>query len=438
MLADKLRAATAAAENIQYVGGYTQGFVGTTSNVTITFGGNLTGGLASSASEGDLVLVWFGTGSTLDRNLVVSGYTEITELYSDDTYDANLVVAYKFMEVTPDNTFVLTGGTLSTADAGAVVVQVFRGVDSIVPLDVVTTTATGASSVLANPPSITPSSAGAWVVAGGAGAHNAGTKTYSSSNLTNFRSVGADDTNDVTVGAGYHQWISGAFDPAAFTFSASNSESYSWAAATLALHPVYTGPAPQFIATTFGGTTYGSSFAVNKPSGTQEGDLMVAVCQAAGPVRWTGDTDWTEIAEQGATSPSLRVAYKIAGVSEPSSYTFTASSSAYNINAHVLTFRNSAYDVVGTFATGADPLVAPSVTASMDYSLLVASFARSAGLVTPSTPTGMTQIALDNNPGAPSSAVFSQRVAAGATGTRSSSLGSAVSVAGIMLVIKPA
>jgi hypothetical protein len=193
--------------------------------------------LASSASENDFVLVWFGTGSTAgDRDLVVAGYTEITELYAFSTYDTNLVVAYKFMGATPDTTVTLTGGTLSSSDAGAVVIQVFRNVDLAVPLDVAVQTALNLGSVLANPPSITPATAGAYIVAGGAGAHVSGTRTYSSSDLTAFLSAGGNDAYAVTIGAGYYEWTSGAFNPAQFTFSGTDSIGvYSSAAATLAL-----------------------------------------------------------------------------------------------------------------------------------------------------------------------------------------------------------
>lgn len=235
MLADKLRAATAAAAPIEYVGGYTQGFLGTTSNVTITFGGNLTGGIASSASEGDIVIVYFGTGSSANRDLVVAGYTEVVELFSGSIFDTNLVVAYKQMGATPDTTLVLTGGTLSTADAGAVVVQVWRNVD---PTLITDTTVTDINSVRPNPPAVTPTVEGSYIVAGGAGGHGAGVQTFSSTDLTGFRSTGGgNDTYDVTIGVGYHEWVSGTFDPAVFTFSGTDSGSYSRAAVTLVLVP---------------------------------------------------------------------------------------------------------------------------------------------------------------------------------------------------------
>ena len=224
--------------DIAYVGGYVQGFAGTTSNVVISLT-SLTGGLASAPAAGDLVIVYFGTGSTADRNLVVSGYTEVAELYSNDTFDTNLVAAYKFMGGTPDTSFTLTGGTLSATDAGAVAVQVWRGVNTVTTLDVTSTTATGINTVLCDPPAITPTTTGAIIVSGGAGGHDniAGAQTYSSSNLTQFISVGRVDTNAVTIGLGYNAWTSGAFNPAQFTFSAADDTTYSWAAVTLALRP---------------------------------------------------------------------------------------------------------------------------------------------------------------------------------------------------------
>jgi hypothetical protein len=239
MLATFLKGATAAG-GIEFVGATALTFAGTTSNVTVSLT-SLTGGIASAPAAGDLVIIYFGTGSTADRNLVVSGYTEIVELYSNDTFDTNLVVASKFMGGTPDTSITLTGGTLNTSDAGAVVVQVWRGVDQTTPLDVTETTATGINSALCDPPAITPVTNGAVIVSGGAGANNSvffdSNAGYSSSDLTGFITRTANDTNDVTIGLGYHVWTSGAFDPAQFTFAFSDSTSFSWAAVTLALRP---------------------------------------------------------------------------------------------------------------------------------------------------------------------------------------------------------
>jgi hypothetical protein len=229
---------------IQYVGGRTVAFEGTTSNVTVSLSGTLTGGSNTSPSVGDFVIVYFGTGSTADRNLVIGSasipYTEVTELHANSTFDTNLAVAYRRLTGASFDTIFLTftGGSLSTNDAGAAIVQVWRGVDAVTPLDVTSTTATTTNSVLCDPPAITPITRGAIIISGGAGAHNeGGGQTFSSSDLTGFTSVGQGDTNDVTIGVGYKIWIFGSFDPAQFTFSETDSTSFSSASVTLALRP---------------------------------------------------------------------------------------------------------------------------------------------------------------------------------------------------------
>jgi len=174
---------------------------------------------------------------------------------------------------------------------------------------------------------------------------------------------------------------------------------------------------------------------INKPSGTLEGDLMVAVMASDSNTTWTGDTGWTEIFDQGG-APWLRVAYKIAGASEGASYTFTASSNNI-LTGGIITYRYAAYDTVGSVVNGVDPLTLPSISPSQSQSILLAFGGRNAANVTVSTPTSMTARITDSNARAPSYRLCSQTVAKGPTGTRSMSTGSTTAVAGIMLAIKP-
>jgi len=221
---------------IQYVGGYVQGFAGTTSDVTISLT-SLTGGLATQPAVGDFVIIYFGTASTADRNLVVSGYTEVVELYSDDTYDTNFVIARKFMGATPDTSVTLTGGTLNAADAGTVAVQVWRNVNVASPFDVASESRVDDGQATATFDSITPVTTGAVILASAACAHNGGDRFYSNSNLTNFITTGGNDTNDSTIGAGYHYWTSGSFTPANMVYSGNESLNYSYASYVIALRP---------------------------------------------------------------------------------------------------------------------------------------------------------------------------------------------------------
>ncbi len=429
----------AAAATITYVGGYAVGVTSGTSSQTITFGGNLTGGIASSASADDLVIVYYSVNNGIDLDLVVTGYVEVADLYSADSQDANLVVAYKVMGGTPDTTVTVSATGASTS-GGAIAIQVWRNVDTTLPLDVAAVTATGINSVLCNPPAITPSTAGAVIVAGGAGAYAAATNTYSSSDLTGFISAGsANVTSDAVVGVGYKVWTSGAFDPAAFTFSDTDSLAYSWAAVTLALRPVYSGTKPTFIASaSTQNTAAGTSLVINKPTGTQAGDLMIAIMGTSnGAATWTGDTGWTEIVDQGA-SPNLRIAYKVAGSSEGSSYTFT-SSATLNCAGSIFTYRNAAYDAIGAITTTTNTSTPTGPTAAAAFSMLIGCNLRANASYTITPPSSMTTRVTDSDVNAPSYAVADEYVIAGATGTRSfTSSGTGGTSSGILLTIKPA
>jgi hypothetical protein len=239
MLSKFLRAASLK-KTIDYVGGYAAGFVGSTSNITVTLT-SLTGGLASQPAAGDFVLVYFGVAANQDRNLVVSGYTELTELYIASGFQSNntnLAVAYKFMTGTPDTSITLTGGTFDVTYGGAVYISVWRKVNRTTPFDVTQTTATINNSVRPDPPAITPVTPGSVIIAGGAGAHDRNASgTYGSSDLTAFRTAVGNDDKDATIGGGYKVWTGGAFNPARFTFGSTDNTAFSSAAVTLALRP---------------------------------------------------------------------------------------------------------------------------------------------------------------------------------------------------------
>lgn len=189
--------------------------------------------------------------------------------------------------------------------------------------------------------------------------------------------------------------------------------------------------APEFVASATGSVS-DTSLSITKPSGTVEGDLMFAFMGNATSATWTGDTSWTEILDQGA-KPSIRIAYKVAGASEGSSYTFTSSVSS-NIAGGIITYRYAAYDAIGTITTGTSPLTLPSVTASLSQCLLLAFGARGAN-TTVGTPTSMTSRISGTT--LPSYNVAEQGMAKGPSGTRSMAVASTTSVAGVMLAIKP-
>lgn len=226
---------------LQYVGGFgLASSSGTTYTVSLT---GLTGGLASSPSTGDVVVVSVGRGGTSNVAPTCSGnssgsYTgAASALYSNDTWDTNYRMFYMVMGATPDTSLTINRAS-STTYGFATTVQVWRGVDTTTPLDVTSTTATGINTSLANPPSITPTTAGAIIIAGGAACQtSAGAAFTIPSGMANGVSVnGNGSTADIGVFIASYAWTSGAYDPAAVT-GGTTSTSSSWAATTIALRP---------------------------------------------------------------------------------------------------------------------------------------------------------------------------------------------------------
>jgi hypothetical protein len=227
---------------IQFVGVQTLGRAGTTSSATIDLTA-LSSGISSAAAAGDLVIAAFSTGSDTQRTLAITDgandYTEVTpQLYSNDTYDVNLRVAYKFMGGTPDTTITF-GGTGSIDDAGACLVLVFRGVDSDAPIDIVVQTATGINTANHSPPTITPATAGAWPICFGAGGHNGGTENYfgTPTPYTAGWTSQANDTYDTSLYALYKtDWTSGSVVGPSIGISG-DATTFSYATLSFALRP---------------------------------------------------------------------------------------------------------------------------------------------------------------------------------------------------------
>lgn len=227
---------------IQYVGGQT---VTTTvtepSTATITFA--LTGGIASTPAAGDFVLLSYNNGLTTNRDLsavvTTSGYTLLADLYANDSFDANMAVFTKLMGGTPDSNVVVVGRP-GSASVVIVHISVFRGVDTSIPLDVTSTTATGIDTGNVNPAAITPITDGNVIAIFGSGgvgtsarAFTAGSVAYMSGFM---QANGAGSSQGTISGTGYvsGQPANTAYNPAAWAIN-TDSISNSWAALTVAL-----------------------------------------------------------------------------------------------------------------------------------------------------------------------------------------------------------
>lgn len=199
-------------------------------------------------------------------------------------------------------------------------------------------------------------------------------------------------------------------------------------------------PTPSYVASASAqNSSVGNTLVIGKPAGTADGDLMVAFMGSDGvaAATWTGDSGWTEIADQ-ASIPSLRVAYKVAA-SEGSSYTFTYSSATKLLGGSILTYRGGAYDAIGSISltSGAPTTVSPTGPSSaQQYAKLIGICMRGVATSTITAQSSMTQRVQDSDGSAPSYVIADETVGAGATGTRTFTSSGTI-IAAVLLTIQP-
>jgi hypothetical protein len=138
------------------------------------------------------------------------------------------------MPATPD-TEVLIGPTGNNADGGAYAIHVWRGVSLAQPFNgTATAGSAGAGSSRVNPPSITPTTTGAVVIAAGGAAGNTLTTAWTIASVNNFIQSAIVETTDSRVGLMSVNWTSGAVDIAASS-TGENAGNESWASVVCVL-----------------------------------------------------------------------------------------------------------------------------------------------------------------------------------------------------------
>ncbi len=230
-------------ERMVFVGGKINQHAASAADISIDLTG-LTGGIASAPAAGDYVLIAFGFGANdnVDRDLAITGFTEIFDRFGDDTSDVHLIVAEKTMGSSPDTTATAVGGTFGASNLGISAIQVWRNATRTVGASV---SAANTNTCLPNPPSVTPTKPGSRVAVFGIGARGTSTSdvTFSSPDLPDYF-ASADNTssgsnNGCAIGHGWKKWTSGAIDPAAFTLNGgSDATTYSQASASIVLEPL--------------------------------------------------------------------------------------------------------------------------------------------------------------------------------------------------------
>ncbi len=283
------------------------GFIGSVSNVGNTSGGDVTLTLSGlGLQEDDLVIAAYSIADADNVDMAmaevggIGGWTEVADLFSDDTYDANLGVYYKVMGASPDASVIFDGVGGTDTQTGAVAMA-FRGVDPTTPMDVAATTVSGASGLNTmhpNPPSINHNNpSGVWTVIAGSnvnGTQGARTFTFPTGYTTNAVQRSSNDTSDGIVGLGYRTNPSDPEDPGQMTASGTDGTGYAFAAVTMALRPA---PEVPGIDGSLGKTSDGWAGAVpvygTLTGGLSQGDYPYARAEVTTAASQTFYTDMT-------------------------------------------------------------------------------------------------------------------------------------------------
>jgi hypothetical protein len=176
---------------------------------------------------------------------------------------------------------------------------------------------------------------------------------------------------------------------------------------------------------------------MDKPYGTIQNDLMLAICtNGGGTTTWSGPAGWTEFADLNGR-PISGFYYKKAGATESGPYTFTSGTNR-QLAGNILTYRYAVYETVGAAASGSATLALPSVNNTISQALLLSVAGRDAAAINIAAPAGMSLVVKnDDATYAPSYSIAQQVIPKGPTNTRSVTLGSATNVNGLMFVVAP-
>jgi hypothetical protein len=190
-----------------------------------------------------------------------------------------------------------------------------------------------------------------------------------------------------------------------------------------------------------------STSTVAKPTGTTTGDLLIAIVAADSDstiANVTAPTGWTV---SGSFAPYVRmkVWYKVAGSSEPTSYSFVHSNASGR--AVILRFNNfdtanpinqiSFFDGSSSPQSDSASETAPSLTPTVTGAVLVTAYATQGGTRSYTAPSGMTEIS-DNSDGWISFASFVQTLSStAATGTKTAVSSEAAGYTSVSLLVNP-
>lgn len=154
-----------------------------------------------------------------------------------DTWDVSMRLMLQVMGGTPDTTLTIARTAEGGDRGGATAVHIWRNLDQTFALEG-NAGASGTNTGRGDPPAVTPTTAGAIVIACGAGAQPPGGSAFTvpSGMINPYSAFGDGAISAIGVWIASHAWTSGAYDPAAWT-GGTDSTNASWAAITIGIPP---------------------------------------------------------------------------------------------------------------------------------------------------------------------------------------------------------
>lgn len=207
--------------------------------MAISLVGNASGGpgnpsvtvtLPAGIAQNDVVYAQCHSTAISDIDIVENSgtYTELADLYVNDTADTNFGLYRKVQGATPDSSVAINGGGVTVA-----VAMTLRGGDTTTPEDAATTTASAMNSGTPDPPSIVTVTANAWVLAFG-GSSEADAVINPPTNYTDL--IDIQNTNSNAMASRRLIASPATEDPGTYA-DVVGTTADSWAAATVAVRP---------------------------------------------------------------------------------------------------------------------------------------------------------------------------------------------------------
>lgn len=188
--------------------------------------------------------------------------------------------------------------------------------------------------------------------------------------------------------------------------------------------------------------TNGSNFTLTLGTAPSQNDLIIVVIAGTSistnlVTSLAAPSGFTEAAENNTIN--IYVAYKVAGASEGTSYSFTNNSGGtLTFSGYVAVYRNAAWDTIGVASLANQSVTVSGITVASNNSLLLI-YGRSTATGTNfNTPSGFTDLYEESDATAPSIYVGTKSVNSGATGNVTFSNSSGANIRGILFAIKPA